>query len=281
MTEISAAQRQFAGRGRLVFVLIAVLVGIEALRHALPPEAAAQMVLTFAFVPADFARLFDPAGVMRAAGVVVSSGAATSDELAQILGSGSFRWWTPVTYAFLHGSWTHVFVNCLWLAAFGSAVARRFGTVRFLLFFAVTAVGGVAAHCLTHFYDFAPLVGASAAISGAMAGAVRFAFAPGAPLGPTASSGLLEAYQGPTLPLRAIIRDRRAMTFLVVWFVANFLFGAWISPVGLTDASIAWEAHIGGFVTGLFLFPVFDPVRTPVMPGDLPLTEAAGPSPEA
>ena len=54
--------------------------------------------------------------------------------------------WTFVTYAFLHGSWTHLIVNAVWLLAFGTPVARRFGAVRFLMFFAVTAAGGALAH---------------------------------------------------------------------------------------------------------------------------------------
>ena len=44
------------------------------------------------------------------------------------------RYWTPVTYAFLHGGWTHLIVNLVWMFAFGSAVARRFGLLRFMLF---------------------------------------------------------------------------------------------------------------------------------------------------
>jgi membrane associated rhomboid family serine protease len=269
MSDIAIAQRRFSGRGRLVFVLIAVLIAIEGLRHWLSPETEGQLIVTFAFVPASFARLFDPAGVMKAAGAMVSSGVATPDDVASLLAPGHLRWWTPVTYAFLHGSWTHVLVNSVWLAAFGSAVARRFGAPRFLLFFAVTAIGGVVAHCLVHFRDLAPLVGASAAISGAMAAAVRFAFAPGAPLGPSASRGGLDAYLGPALPLAQVFRDRRAVTFLVAWFAANLLFGL-VTPIDLADTTIAWEAHIGGFLTGLFLFPLFDPIRpAPVPPMDV------------
>jgi len=38
------------------------------------------------------------------------------------------------------------------------------------------------------------------------------------------------------------------------------LFG--IGSIGLPggEQSIAWEAHIGGFLAGLLLFPLFDPV---------------------
>ncbi len=58
--------------------------------------------------------------------------------------------WTFVTYSLLHGSWMHLGVNGVWLLAFGSAVARRFGVLRFLSFFAVTAAAGAAMHLLTN-----------------------------------------------------------------------------------------------------------------------------------
>ncbi len=57
--------------------------------------------------------------------------------------------WTFVTYSLLHGSWTHFGVNAIWLPAFGTPVARRFGALRFLAFFAVTAAAG-AAHASCH-----------------------------------------------------------------------------------------------------------------------------------
>ena len=37
-----------------------------------------------------------------------------------VLADGEGRPWTSLTYAFLHGSWAHVLVNSVWLAAFGT-----------------------------------------------------------------------------------------------------------------------------------------------------------------
>ena len=75
-----------------------------------------------------------------------------------------------LTYALLHGSWAHVLVNSIWLVAFGPPIARRFGSVRFLLFFAMTAVAGALAHWAANPMDFSPLIGASAADFGADGG---------------------------------------------------------------------------------------------------------------
>ena len=90
--------------------------------------------------------------------------------------------WTFVTYALLHADWTHLGFNAVWLLAFASPVARRFGALRFLLFFAVTIAGGALAYLLAHAGALAPMIGASAGISGMMGAAARFAFQPGGSL---------------------------------------------------------------------------------------------------
>ena len=56
-------------------------------------------------------------------------------------GSGA-KVWTFVTYSLLHANLSHIGFNVLWLLPFGSAVARRFGAVRFFLFMAVAAIAG-------------------------------------------------------------------------------------------------------------------------------------------
>ena len=55
-----------------------------------------------------------------------------------------------------------------------------------------------------------------------------------------------------------MLSDRRVVSFLVVWFGLNLLTGLAGAGLGLGDATIAWQAHIGGFLAGLLLFPLFD-----------------------
>jgi membrane associated rhomboid family serine protease len=165
--------------------------------------------------------------------------------------------WTFVTYAFLHGSWTHLIVNLVWMLAFGSALARRFGPIRFLVFFLVTAAAGAAMHLATHAGQTTVMVGASGAISGCMAAAARFMFQPGGPLGGR-GPGTARRYDVPAKPLLGVIRDPRVLLFLGVWFGLNLLFGLGSFPLAGEGQNIAWEAHIGGFLAGLLLFPLFD-----------------------
>jgi len=45
-----------------------------------------------------------------------------------------------------------------------------------------------------------------------------------------------------------------------VWFGVNIIFGLGSISIGTDGASVAWQAHIGGFLAGLMLFSLFDPV---------------------
>jgi len=167
--------------------------------------------------------------------------------------------WTFVTYAFLHGDTSHLAMNSIWFLPFGSAVARRFGIVRVIGFFVITAAAGALVHLITHHGELVPMIGASAAVSGFMAGAIRFAFQRGGPLTMFRSDDA-SAYLVPAAPLAVALRDPRILVFLLAWFGLNLLFG--IGSIGLPggEQSIAWQAHFGGFIAGLLLFSVFDPV---------------------
>jgi membrane associated rhomboid family serine protease len=168
--------------------------------------------------------------------------------------------WTFVTYAFFHADLNHLFFNFVWLLAFGPPIARRFGWQRFLVFCAATAAAGALAHLVMHLGEFAPMIGASAAISGLMAAAMRFVFQRGGPLG-LLGRGEEESYRVPAASLAEMLRDPRVLAFLAVWFGVNIIFGMGAVAMPGTDGSVAWEAHIGGFLAGLLGFALFDPVR--------------------
>lgn len=222
----------------VVTAIIAVLFLIHGVREfVLSPETDDLVLRLFAFVPQRYG----------------------SSPLAHegLPGGGWADAWTFVTYAFLHGSWVHLGLNAVWLLAFGTPVARRFGPFRFLAFFAVTAAAGAAAHLIVYIGEPVPVVGASAAISGFMAAAMRFAFQRRGPL----IERDAESYRVPALPLTAVLRNRRVLIFLVVWFALNILFGIGSLSVDGSEQTIAWQAHIGGFLAGLFAFSAFDPVR--------------------
>ena len=175
--------------------------------------------------------------------------------------------WSFVSYSLLHANLSHLVFNVLWLLPFGSAVARRFGPARFFLLMAVTAVAGALAHLITHEHAMAPMIGASASVSGAMAAAIRFAFAQGSFLSFRRGDADAAA-QVPALPLSAALRNPRVLGFLAVWFGVNIIFGIGSIAIGAEGVSVAWQAHIGGFFAGLLLFSLFDPVPRSLLTPD-------------
>jgi membrane associated rhomboid family serine protease len=174
-------------------------------------------------------------------------------------GGAGAKAWTFVTYSLLHANLSHIGFNVLWLLPFGSALARRFGAFRFFVFMAVTAAAGALAHLLTHEHAVAPMIGASASVSGTMAAAIRFAFVQGSFLSFRRGDADAAA-RVPALSLWRALRDPRVVGFLVVWFGVNIIFGVGSIAIGAEGASVAWQAHIGGFFAGLVLFSLFDPI---------------------
>ena len=223
----------------VIVVMLAIMAFIHAVRtFALTPAQDNELLLLFVFDPSRYG-----SGLLPGGGLPGGFG-------AQI--------WTFVTYAFLHASWTHLGVNAIWFLAFGSAVARRFGAAHFVIFFCVTAAAGAIAHLFAYGGQQAPVIGASAAISGTMAAAMRFAFQRGGPLSFRRSGGDAD-YHVPALPLARVLREPAVIAFLVVWFGLNFVFGLWSTPFTGNNEVVAWQAHIGGFIAGLLLFSWFDP----------------------
>lgn len=164
---------------------------------------------------------------------------------------------STLTYAFLHGGWEHLIFNDLWLAVFGTPVALRIGTLRFVVLWVITSVAAALAFALANPGAVALLVGASGAISGLTGAACRFVFA-GAGLSRPGLSAMK-----PRLSVVEALTNREVLIFIVFWFVANVvLAGLGVGAPGEAQA-VAWEAHLGGFLTGFFLFPLFDPVGTP------------------
>jgi len=220
-----------------VVATVAVLVLVHAFRaFVLTDDQDIAFLYTFAFIPARY-----------------------SADSAFPGGFGADLW-TFFTYAFIHADLMHLGLNLAWLIPFGTALARRLRTWRYCIFMLVVAALGALTHLVTNFGAMEPMIGASAAISGAMAAAMRFVFQPNGPLARWREH-TDEAYQVPAASLAATLRDPRFLLFLVVWLGLNALFGLGTVSFG-TEAgqAIAWQAHVGGFFAGLLLFNFFDPV---------------------
>jgi membrane associated rhomboid family serine protease len=243
----------------LVLATILILVAIQGARTLLSDASDVGLVFDFGFLPAQWSVAF---GGADAAQVIAAAGQGETAELhsaiaGYVMQDGEVRPWSALTYALLHGSWMHVGLNSVWLAAFATPVVRRTGTARALALFVAAAIGGAIAHWITHPLGVQPMIGASAIVSGVMGAAAAFVFEPPAEHDAAYTRAGGAARIGGALS--RIARNRTALMFLGSWFVMNLAFGVLATPLGIADAGIAWEAHVGGLVVGLILFPLLDP----------------------
>ena len=216
--------------------LIAVLVCAHIARILAPAQRSQDLIYNYAFYPARYSHAFLAAH-----------------------GNQSQSFWDRaipfVSYNFLHGSFTHLAINCVWLLPFGSLVARRFGALLFYLLFLLCGVAGAFAYLLANWGLVEPMIGASAAISGLMGAAFRIIAAIDVRDVQSYSLALGSAQRG-DLPLASLFSPR-----LLLWsglvVAINVLVGRQ-SGFGPGAQLIAWQAHIGGYFAGLVLAGPFD-----------------------
>jgi len=158
-----------------------------------------------------------------------------------VINGGSLRVYsTFITSMFLHGDLVHLGGNMLFLYVFGDNIEDAFGHARYFLFYFVAGILASVSHILSllYFSDVGglslPTIGASGAIGGVL-GAYLVLY-PGARILTLVFLGFVYI-----VPIPAVI-------FLGLWFVFQFLYGALVPLVG----SVAYWAHIGGFVVGMF-----------------------------
>jgi membrane associated rhomboid family serine protease len=158
---------------------------------------------------------------------------------------GLFEFATIFTSMFLHGGWAHLFSNMLALYIFGDNVEDRLGSGRYLLFYLLCGFAAAVVHVFLNPNSTIPTVGASGAISGVLA--AYFIFFP--------SARVITLVPLFFLPWFVEIP---AVFYLGFWFVSQ-LFNGLLTVVSGAQAlgGVAWWAHVGGFVAGLVLGPIF------------------------
>lgn len=142
---------------------------------------------------------------------------------------------------FIHGGFTHIGSNMLYLWIFGNNVEDAMGHVRFFIFYLVSGLVATLVHVVADPDSTVPMIGASGAIA-----------------------GVLGAYF--ILYPQARVKTLVILIFIVqiVHIPAVLLLGFWflmqILNVG-GGGGVAWYAHIGGFLAGMFLVRRFERPR--------------------
>jgi len=229
----------------IVIGLLVIMSVVAALMAFAPPRFAATLFFHASLIPARFA-------------------------VAGEYGLGPAQLFLPlISHQFLHGNALHLFMNMMFLLAFGTPVATRMasqticsgygppaglaetrpsvrGGFVFLAFFLLSGIFSGLVFVAANWAAPIPAVGASGAISGLMAAAIRIAVPAVGYRGIDFNAGILP------------ISHPRVVQFslAIVWlnFAIGFL-GNFLMPNG---AQIAWEAHIGGYLFGLFALPLSD-----------------------
>lgn len=146
---------------------------------------------------------------------------------------------TLLTSLFIHGNLLHLFGNMLYLWIFGNNIEDFLGSFRFIIFYLLSGLGASLVHIISHPGSTVPMIGASGAIA-----------------------GVLGAY--------FLLYPRARVLTLVFWWIlpvpAFFILGLWfiaqVVNIGI-GGSVAWFAHVGGFLVGIVLIVLYTRRRRP------------------
>ena len=166
---------------------------------------------------------------------------------AQIM--SGHHWITILTAMFMHGSWSHIIGNMIFLWAFGPEIEDAMGRVRYLVFYLLGGLIAMLAQVLADTHSTVPNLGASGAIAAVMGAFIV------------------------TYP-----RDRiKSVLFIFVFFKVTFipaalLIGFWFltqlvhagSVAQVQTGGVAYLAHVGGFIFGAATARLFEGRRPAV-----------------
>jgi membrane associated rhomboid family serine protease len=165
--------------------------------------------------------------------------------------AGTFHWWQPITYMFLHANLSHIFCNMFAVWMFGPMIENEWGERRFLIYYLVCGLGAAViqegfwslmlanmsthygAAALAHYASMLTTVGASGAVFG-----ILFAF----------------GWLYPDVPMFFLFIPVpiRARTFVIIYALIE-LFAGLGNVTGLNADHVAHFAHLGGMLFGWLL----------------------------
>jgi len=206
-----------------------ILIGINAavflFEVSLSPTALDRFIFAFGMVPAQL-NLTNPQALLANPGALI----------------------TLATHMFLHGGWVHFLSNMWILFIFGDNVEDRMGSGRYLFFYLLSGLASGILQAVVDPGSRIPAIGASGAIAGVLG--AYFILFPGARI-----VTLIPIFLFPWFI------EVPALLYLGFWFISQLFSG--IAALNVQSAAgmggVAWWAHIGGFLFGVFLYRLFTP----------------------
>lgn len=147
-------------------------------------------------------------------------------------------WLTLFTSMFIHAGWLHILGNMLYLWIFGDNVEDRFGHFKYVFFYLLSGLAAAFLQTIIIPSSDIPNVGASGAIAGVL-GAYMVLY-------PSSRVRTLLL-----ITIFPVITRIPAFILLVLWFLLQLVSG--VGSLGSADAGIAYFAHVGGFLFGMFI----------------------------
>lgn len=149
--------------------------------------------------------------------------------------------WLPIiTAAFLHGGFTHILFNMLFLWVFGDNVEDSLGTIGFILFYLGATISAGLLQYIIDPTSTIPMLGASGAIAGTL-GYYLVIF-------PRHRIKTLMFLGG-----GIFTQELPAQIFLGYWAITQFFSGVGSLASQGSEGGTAWFAHIGGLLFGVLV----------------------------
>jgi membrane associated rhomboid family serine protease len=156
------------------------------------------------------------------------------------------HWITILTAMFMHGSWSHIVGNMIFLWAFAPEIEDAMGRGRYLVFYLVGGMVAMLAQVLADPHSTVPNLGASGAIA-----AVMGAFLVTYPRDQIRTLLFIFVF--------ARIRFIPAALLIGFWFLTQLLHAGAVAHV--QTGGVAYLAHVGGFIFGAATARLFEGSR--------------------
>jgi membrane associated rhomboid family serine protease len=153
------------------------------------------------------------------------------------------HWITILTAMFMHGSWSHIIGNMIFLWAFGPEIEDAMGRGRYLLFYLAGGLVAMLAQILANPHSTVPNLGASGAIAAVM-------------------GGFIVTYPRDRIKAVLFIFIFVRITFIPAalligfWFLTQLVHAGAVAQV--QTGGVAYLAHVGGFVFGAVTARLFE-----------------------
>jgi membrane associated rhomboid family serine protease len=153
------------------------------------------------------------------------------------------HWITILTAMFMHGSWSHIIGNMIFLWAFGPEIEDAMGRGRYLLFYLAGGLLAMLAQILANPHSTVPNLGASGAIAAVMGGFIV-----------TYPRDRIKA----VLFIFVFVRITFIPAALLIgfWFLTQLVHAGAVAQV--QTGGVAYLAHVGGFVFGAVTARLFE-----------------------